>query len=156
MTTAVDTNILIDILNKDEKYFESSRRLLGAALKKGSLIINEVVYAELASQFKMREKLGEFLNDTGITLRSSSKEALREGSRAWKEYITRRGKELQCPHCGAKMLVKCKNCSNIVNTRQHIISDFLIGGYAKIMADSLLTRDRGYYKTYFKELTLFG
>jgi len=156
MITAVDTNILIDVLNKDKRYFESSRRLLGTALKKGSLIINEVVYAELVSQFKRREKLDEFLNDTGITLCSSSKEALQEGSRAWKEYITRQGKELQCPHCGAKMLVKCKNCSNIISIRQHIISDFLIGGYAKAMADSLLTRDRGYYKTYFKELALFG
>jgi len=43
MTTAVDTNILIDVLNKDKRYFESSRRLLITALKKGSLIINEVV-----------------------------------------------------------------------------------------------------------------
>ena len=48
MITAVDTNVLIDILNKDERDFENSDRLLQQALKRGSLIINEVVYGELA------------------------------------------------------------------------------------------------------------
>ncbi|MCD6318560.1 hypothetical protein J7M02_05785 [Candidatus Aerophobetes bacterium] len=33
MIIAVDTNVLIDILNKDEEYFESSTRLLNKALK---------------------------------------------------------------------------------------------------------------------------
>jgi len=66
MIVAVDTNILIDILIKDEKYFESSADLLNKALKQGTLIINEVVYAELASLFKQKEKLNEFLNDFNI------------------------------------------------------------------------------------------
>ena len=48
MIIAVDTNIFIDVLNKDKKYFESSADLLNKALKQGTLIINEVVYAELA------------------------------------------------------------------------------------------------------------
>ena len=74
MIVAVDTNILIDVLNKDEKYFESSAGLLNKALKEGTLIINEVVYAELAS----------------------------------------------------------------------------------VLADSILTRDRGYYRAYFKGLPLFS
>jgi len=38
-----------------------TRKLLNEALKQGALIINEVVYAELASLFKRREKLNEFL-----------------------------------------------------------------------------------------------
>jgi len=156
MIIAVDTNILIDVLIKDEKYFESSADLLDKALKQGTLIINEVVYAELASLFKQKEKLNEFLNDFDIMLKPSNEKVLWEASKAWKVYTTGRGKQIQCPNCGIKFILRCKNCSNIIAPRQHIISDFLIGAYAKVLADSILTRDRGYYRTYFKGLSLFS
>ncbi len=156
MITDVDTNVLIDILNNDERHFENSDRLLQKALNKGSLIINEVVYAELASQFDGGKRLDEFLEDVGINLESSTPKALREASKAWKNYVTKGSRELECPSCGARTLVRCENCSNLIALRQHIISDFLIGGHAMVLSDALLTRDRGYYRAYFKDLTLFA
>jgi hypothetical protein len=155
MIVVVDTNILIDVLNKDEKYFESSKKLLNDALRQGVLIINEVVYAELASLFKERKKIDEFLSDFGITLKPSNEKVLREAGKAWNIYTKRRNKQIQCPNCGTEFVLRCENCLNIIAPRQHIISDFLIGAHAKILADSILTRDRGYYKTYFKGLPLF-
>lgn len=156
MIVAVDTNILIDILNKDERHFEFSKNLLNEALKRGALVINEMVYTELANLFKERENLDEFLSDFDIVLKPSNERALWEAGKAWDTYTARRDRQIQCPYCGTKFVLRCKNCSEIISPRQHIISDFLIGGHAKVLADSILTRDRGYYKTYFKDLPLFS
>ena len=156
MITAVDTNVLIDILNKDERYFENSDRLLQKGLKRGSLIVSEVVYAELACQFDEGERLDEFLEDVGINLEPSTRKALQEASKAWRNYMAKRGRELECPRCGARALIRCENCLSLIAPCQNIISDFLIGGHAMVLADALLARDRGYYRAYFKDLTLFS
>ena len=36
--------------------------------------------------------------------------------------------------------------------RERIISDFIIGAHAALRADRFLTRDLGFYKTYFPDL----
>lgn len=154
MITAIDTNILLDILIPNAKYVQASKRLLDEAIALGAMVICEVVYAELASQFDTKEELDRFLADTKIRLENSNPAALYKASEAWKEYSQRRGDQLQCPKCGAVQLVKCNVCSELIASKQHIISDFLIGGHALEQADLLLTRDLGYYKSYFRELRL--
>ena len=60
MTVAVDTNILLDVLLPDPNYKDSSLNLLTRYMKTDQLIISEVVYSELASQFP-EENVNQFL-----------------------------------------------------------------------------------------------
>lgn len=154
MITAIDTNILVDVILPDVSHAVTSKALLDSVYGEGALIINEVVYAELASQFPSRDSLDEFLERTRIRLEQSQREALHATSQAWLVYTGRRSRGLQCPHCGQIQSVTCQGCGNSAGPRQHIIADFLIGGHAATQADRLLTRDRGYYRTYFPTLQL--
>lgn len=154
MTVAIDTNILLDILLPDPHYKDSSFNLLTNYMKTDRLIISEVVYSELASQFSSESLLKDFLNDTGIKLVGSSPRALWIAARAWEKYVRNRDEALQCSKCGRKDIYKCPVCHSNITTRQHIISDFLIAGHALVESGKLLTRDRGFYKTYFPELVI--
>jgi predicted nucleic acid-binding protein len=40
--------------------------------------------------------------------------------------------------------------------RKRIITDFLIGAHAATKAERFLTRDRGFYKSYFPELQILS
>lgn len=154
MITAIDTNILLDLLIPDALHANSSQALLDEAYQQGALIISESVYAELAARFPAGQEFENFLLRTGIRLDQSQGEALRAAGEAWQFYTARRGLELQCPQCGHIQLVTCSACGDAIRPRQHILADFLIGGNALHQADRLLTRDRGYYRTYFPALRL--
>lgn len=155
MITAVDTNILLDILIPNAQFQDTSWKALETAHAEGSLILSEVAYAELASQFEIKEEVEAFLANTGIQLVPASPETLYRASRAWNTYRRRRHNGLTCPACGRRQQPTiCRACGGAIQVRQHIISDFLIGAHASLLADRLLTRDRGFYATYFKGLKL--
>ncbi len=154
MKTAVDTNVLLDVLVGDEAAIAAASRSLMEASRRGQLVICPVVYAELAAAFERREDLAAFLSDMSVRTEQFSEEALWLSANAWQSYARKRGKGVQCRHCGNQFAPKCPACGETVSWRQHIISDFLIGGHALKQGDTLLTRDRGYYQTYFPELSL--
>lgn len=154
MTIAVDSNILFDILLPDPEYVEQSLSQLTLYGKQHRLIISEIVYAELAAQFPEEESLLKFFSNTDIYLVNSGSEALWNAAKAWNNYTKKRGRQLRCTKCGNAQELNCSECNNAIVSRQHIISDFLIGGHALYHAGALLTRDRGYYRHYFPELKL--
>ena len=154
MITAVDTNVLLDVLIPDAPNGDESERALAEAVRAGAVVISELVYAELAAHFPDRADLDRFLADTGIRLEPCVTEALHRAGRAWSEYLRRRRAALACPQCGAAQDVRCDRCGASVQPRQHVVADFVIGAHALVQADRLLTRDRGYYATYFPDLKL--
>jgi predicted nucleic acid-binding protein len=76
MTVAIDTNILLDILLPDPVYKDSSLSLIRKYMKSNSIIISDIVYGELASQFKKEELLVDFFNDASISLVGSTPKSL--------------------------------------------------------------------------------
>lgn len=154
MTTAVDTNVLLDLLIPDPKFAESSRVAIVDAVDEGGAIIGETVFAELAARFGSPARVQAFLTELGIDYVASNRIALFRAGVAWRRYSTRRPKTISCPQCGARVAVTCGGCGASIAARQHLIADFIVGGHALTHADRLLTRDLGYYRTYFPDLKL--
>ena len=130
MITALDTNILLDILRPNEQYYESSARALQEADVAGALVICDVVYAELCVHFETQRECDAFLDSTEIRVEPLNRAAHSRAAQAWRQYRRQGGQ------------------------RMRILSDFFIGAHAELQADRLVSRDRGFYRQLFPGLSL--
>lgn len=76
MISAVDTNVLLDLLIPESSDGEKALRQLENASAQGRMVLNEVVYAELAAHFPSHSTLDAFLRETGLDLLPSTPEVL--------------------------------------------------------------------------------
>lgn len=64
--TLVDTNVLLDLVTDDPNWADWSIAALETASLNGPLLINDVVYAELAVRYDRIEDLDAFLDQSGL------------------------------------------------------------------------------------------
>ena len=128
MTTAVDTNVLIDLFGDDAHYADQAEGLINAARTRGSVIICVVVYGELVPAFASKADLDAALNSIRIALSPIDDAMAYEAGLRWQRYRQAGG------------------------TRARLLPDFFIGAHALVAADTFLTRDTGFYRSYFPEL----
>lgn len=129
MITAIDTNILIDVLEPDPVFGLASKEALKRCLREGSVIACEVVWAEFMTAYSHKGKEAvEALRRIGVEYSAMTLDASLRAATCWSAF-RRKSK-----------------------VRDRIVADFLIGGHALVQGERLLTRDRGFYRTYFKPL----
>lgn len=127
---------------------------LERARDQGDVVISEPVYSEIAAFFGSRTETDASLRDVGARLVRSTTDCLEKAGKAWKLYTERRLVGLQCSQCGKHRRPTCPDCGAALRSRQHMIADFIVGAHAMAHGGRLLTRDRGYYRTYFPDLEL--
>ncbi len=131
MITAIDTNILIDILEPDPVFGQASGEALKRALLEGAVVACDVVWAEVATAYgDKQDDLLRALDHLNIVFSPLNKDASLEAAIRWHKYRQRGG------------------------GRSRIAADFLIGGHALSQCDRLLSRDGGFFRDYFQELDL--
>ena len=128
MITSVDTNVLFDLFQSRAPHHSQSSDWLREAYNAGAIIVCDVVYAELVPRFGDRPSLDDALRGIGAALSPINSAMAYEAGLRWKRYRAAGG------------------------PRDRIITDFLIGAHAAAAADVFLTRDRGFFSTYFPEL----
>jgi len=137
MTTAIDTNIIIALWDKDETLSGAAQTALERAFSRGNLVVAAPVFAELiAAPGRSEGFVSSFLDDTGIAIDWDLGEpAWRSAGRAFQSYAERHRKQRDS------------------GTRR-ILADFLIGAHAHTRTYRLLTLDEGLYRAAFPTLTI--
>ncbi len=128
MITSVDTNVLLDVFVSSALHHSQSQEWLVGAYDRGAILVCDVVYAELVPAFGDRSSLDRALGEINATVSSIDTTIAYDAGLRWARYRQAGG------------------------PRERIIADFLIGAHAAAKADTFLTRDRGFYVTYFPEL----
>lgn len=95
----------------------------------GRVVACDVVWAETTAAVGS-DAVSDALTEMNVAFEPLDRETAVAAGVAWARYRARGGR------------------------RDRIVADFIIGAHARAKADQLLTRDRGFFRTYFRPLTI--
>jgi predicted nucleic acid-binding protein len=123
--TLVDSNVIIDVVTEDAEWLDWSAAALARSAESGRLVINPIIYAEVAIGFTAVEALDEAVPMDYFTREPLPWAAAFLAGQAFLRYRRRGG------------------------ARVHPLPDFYIGAHAAVADYLLLTRDARRYRTFF-------
>jgi len=126
----VDSNVLIDVATMDPVWEPWSRSTLEAIQEHSIVVINAIVYGELAIGFSSIEDLDRSLPVDLYRREAVPFEAAFLAGKCFLDYRRRGG------------------------SRTGVLPDFLIGAHAAVAGYRLLTRDASRYRSYFPRLDI--
>ena len=130
--TLFDTNVLLDIATADAVWLTWSEKEFCTATAQGPILINPIIYAELAPAFTSAADLDQWL-DPAIFQR------------------------LPLPYAAgwlaAQAFLKYRRSGGVKTSP---LPDFYIGAHAEIEGHTLVTRDAARYRTYFPNVALIA
>jgi predicted nucleic acid-binding protein len=132
VSTLVDSNVLLDVIEDEDEWTDWSASMLRQAAEQGPLVINPIVYAEICFGYDTIERLEHALPSEFCRREALPWAAAFLASRAFIAYRRRGG------------------------VRRSPLPDFYIGAHAAIAGYTLLTRDPKRYRTYFPKLRIIA
>ena len=132
VVTAVDSSVLFDVLTDDPLHRVKSLAGLREARRLGALLVCPVVWSEVRAHFAEPAEMHAAFAAAGLTFDPFDRECAELAGESWRAYRRQGGQ------------------------RTRLIADILVGSHAQVRGGRLLSRDRGFYRRYFRQLQLVG
>lgn len=128
----VDSNILLDVITQDAKWFEWSAAVLAELADRRVLAINPIIYSEVSIGFDRIENLDETLSP---------------------DLFRREALPFEAGFLAGKAFLRYRRTGG---ARRAPPPDFYIGAHAAIAGFDIATRDAARFRTYFPTVRLIA
>ena len=130
MTTFVDTNVLLYLLNENEELHDWAKKAVEERKTHGPLIICDIVYSEFSVGMETLEKTNEAVAALALERLRFTNETLFHAGKLYKEHKKRGG------------------------MRSNVLADYLIGAQAELEKAPLLTNNAKDYTSCFPRMSI--
>ncbi len=130
--TLVDSNVILDVLTEDPRWYAWSSTALAQCANEGPLYINPIIYTEVSIGVATVEEMEEVLPPESFPRLPIPLEASFLAGKVSRQYRKRKG------------------------TKIAPLPDFFIGAHAAVVGLQLLTRDSRRYRTYFPSVEIIA
>lgn len=130
MTTVVDTNVLIDVLEPAAEHHDWSKNALEAAKLNGPVLVSDAVYSEFSVSMESVDAANEAIRSLALVRVGYSDVVLFKAGRAYAAYRRNSGQKL------------------------NVLPDFYIGALADDEDVPIVTRDPSKIRTYFPNVQI--